>query len=113
MMKYLSAQDLEDQTTIARRTWLYWAKIAKVPSYKVGSRVLFREREIQEFIESGLSDKVIADREIKRDVDEIMRRAEKNWARSDERKRLKEEKERRDKEDGVTSQKTSQKIKDT
>ena len=32
---------------------------------------------MREFIESGLSKKVMADREIKRDVDEIMRRAEK------------------------------------
>jgi len=110
MNKYLSAQDLEDQTTIGRRTWLYWAKSGKVPSYKMGgSRVLFKESEIREYIESGLLNKVNADRELKLEVDEIIRRTEKNRARSDERKRLKEEKERRDKEGVVTSQKKPKK----
>ena len=65
--------------------------------------MLFKESEIREYIESGLLNKVNADREMKLEVDEIIRRTEKNRARSDERKRLKEEKERRDKEGGVTA----------
>ena len=102
-MKYLSAQDLEDQTTISRRTWLYWAKLGRVPSYKIGSRVLFKESEIKKVIELGVSESVVSDRTIEAMVEALLKKAENNWRKSDKRKRAKEEKERRDKEDGVTA----------
>ena len=121
-MKYLSALQLEDQTTISRRTWLLWAKLGKVPSYKVGRLVLFRESEIQEYIELGLSKKVIADREIDEWVDEALRKIRvqemmkkvEDASRNEPKAPVKRKrKKRRDKEGGVTNQKTPRKIKDT
>ncbi len=112
MMKYLSALQLQERTTISRRTWLLWAKLGKVPSYKIVGRrrVLFRESEIQEYIELGLSKKVIADREIDEWVDEALRKirvqkmmkkvedASRNYQKAPAKR-----KERRDTEGGVTA----------
>jgi len=84
MMKYLNAKQLEALTTINHRTWLLYAKEGRVPSYKIGSRVLFREREIQEFIED--------------EKGRGRRPCEPKGPRE-----KKEEKERRDKEGGVTA----------
>jgi len=120
MMKYLNAKQLEERTTISHRTWLLWAKKGKVPSYKVGRRVVFKENEIQEFIELGLSNKVIEDRKIQAVVDELIRKAEtksrvdrmmkkvEDASRNYQKAPAKRE-ERRDKEGGVTNQKTPKK----
>jgi len=64
MVKYLNAKQLEALTTINHRTWLLYAREGRVPSYKVGSRTVFKESEILEFIESGLSNKVIEERKM-------------------------------------------------
>ena len=76
MMKYLSAKQLQDQTTISLKTWLMWAKERRVPSYKVGGRILFKENEIEAFIDSGSTQVVVSDTEVTKLVDRIIKKSE-------------------------------------
>jgi excisionase family DNA binding protein len=51
-MRWIGTAEAAEMTGLARRTLQEYAEDGKLPSYKVGPRVLFREDEIQAWMES-------------------------------------------------------------
>lgn len=54
MQNLLAVQELEKRSTVSKHTWRLWIRQGKLPSVKLGSRVLVREADYLEFIETNL-----------------------------------------------------------
>lgn len=52
--KLLAIPELAEDSKVSTHTWRLWIRQGKLPSVKLGSRVLVRESDYLEFIEANL-----------------------------------------------------------
>lgn len=52
--KFLPVEKLKELTGISEHTWRHWIREGRVPSVKLGKRVLVRVEDFNRFIEKNL-----------------------------------------------------------